>query len=192
MENNVIINSDLEIGLKYIEGLKKYKLVLIDDFNIYLKNKEKFNDLIESSLVVLGTKNDYELIYKEFENNKIKLMKFKGIYMYVIGDITRYLEKEYIINRVDCNDLDISAEKKPFTLYSIDNRYSFLITKLLNLYDVSNLSILDCSNNEDISQPLIFYGHKKDIDMTRISNLTYKTESIYRIYDRKYKKINIY
>lgn len=191
MENNMIINSDLEIGLKYIEGLKKYKLIIIDDFNIYLKNKERFNELIENSLVIFGTEKDYELIYKEFENRKIKLMKFKGIYMYAIGDIKKYLEKDYVINRINCDNLDIHFERKPFTLHLIDNRYSFLITKLLNLCNISELSILDCSNNEDISQALIFYGHKKDIDMTRISNFTYKTESIYKIYDKKYKKINI-
>ena len=192
MQNNTIINSDLETGLKYIEGLSKYKLVIIDDFNMYLKNKERFDELIESSLIIFGEKKDYELIYKEFNNKNIKLMKFKGIYMYVIGDVKKYLEKDYMINRINCDNLDITFERKPFSLYLIDNRYSFLITKLLNLYDVSDLSILDCSNNEDVSQSLIFYGHKKDIDMTRISNLTYKTESIYRIYDKKYKKINIY
>lgn len=192
MQNNTIINSDLETGLKYIEGLRKYKLVIIDDFNMYLKNKERFDELIESSLIIFGEKKDYELIYKEFNNKNIKLMKFKGIYMYVIGDVKKYLEKDYMINRINCDNLDITFERKPFSLYLIDNRYSFLITKLLNLYDVSDLSILDCSNNEDVSQSLIFYGHKKDIDMTRISNLTYKTESIYRIYDKKYKKINIY
>ena len=84
MENNMIINSDLETGLKYIEGLKKYKLVLIDDLNIYLQNKKKFNDLIENALVIFGTKKDYELIYKEFEHRKIKLIKFKGIYIQII------------------------------------------------------------------------------------------------------------
>lgn len=191
MENNTIINGELEIGLRYINGLNKYDLIIIDDLNVYFENKETINNLMKHSLIILGTKENKKLIYSEFNNADIKVLKFKGLYMYVIGDMKKYLEKDYSVNMIDCYNNEVSFKEKSFSLYSVDKRYSFLITKLLNLYNMNEISILDCSKNEEVSQTLIFYGHKKEVIMTKISNYTYKTESIYKIYDKKYKKINI-
>ena len=191
MENNTIINGELEISLKYIDGLNKYDLIIIDDLNVYLKNKEIMNSLMKHSLIIIGTKEDKNSIYKEFDNKNIKTLRFKGLYMYVIGDMKKYLEKDYSINMINCCNNEVSFKEKSLSIYSVDKRCSFLITKLLNLYNMNEISILDCSKDEEISQTLVFYGHKKNIKMTKISNYTYKTESTYKIYDKKYKKINI-
>lgn len=193
MSRHLIINSELNIGLKYIDGIYEYNTLILDDISMYMKNKEMIKKTIKDSVIIFGNKNDLELITKEFNEFKISTIQFNGIYAYIIGEANKYLKKDFTINLINNNSIKDDEVKKPFNLYTIDCRYSFLIFKIFNLYDLNEMNILDCSLNEDITQSLIYCAYNKEsFNITKIGKLTHKTELLCKIYEEIYEKVNIY
>ena len=180
-----VINSDINNGMKYIEALDNYNLIIGTDIDTLMRNSKKCDYLI----FLTKEQNDF-MVQTAFITQRVECIKMKGIFMYIICDKhSSKLRNKRMLDMLHEN----SHEDNLLNLFSIDTRYYFLISKLLNNFNSSNINILDLSDNEQISLSIIKYNTiYGKASMTRINKITYRTEMALKMTNQKISKIEIF
>lgn len=182
---HTIIDSELKYGIKYIENIKNYNMIISDSID-----KLKAVRDVNSDYIVLFTnkKEDIDIKFM-YINKSIECIKLKGLYMYIISNNT--INSMPIVEKVSKKHLNL--ETAPFDIHTVDSRYLFLISKLLSRFSNTNVNILDICTVEDSSLSLIKWHYiHNNINITRISKFIYKTKTTCRIYNQKTLNIEIY
>lgn len=199
-DNNTIIKGNIDNGLKFIKGIDKYDLLVIDDIDLLFKYKDEIDELLNYSYgLILYTKEPF--IVDRLSGSKAKLLFDKNIgdkYLYFYGN--KNIANNYYTDRLKQinNDLFKSCvieehkkeEVSKINLFNKNSVLNYNINRLISkgYHSKSIINVLDLTRYEELSHILITNDLCK---MTVIGNDKLKLRTTCAIYGKKLSLIEI-
>lgn len=200
-KNNTIIKCDLTHGFKFIKGIEKYNLILVDDIEVLINYKDEIKELLcdNCGLIIytdkLLTESDIDylnmnlIVQKNINNKHLYFYGHNMIYNYYYDKEISFINNE-IIKLSISDKTEFERKDNIINLFNKDNVLNYNINKFLNKGYTANETIntLDLTKGEDLSQLLII---NNDCKLTILGYDKIKVRTTSALHGRKINFIEI-